>query len=165
MKYCRLQINKILVYIAILTKLILFFIAYRNMRPSSIIIMSIATIPIVFLLSHVSSSPQGWSYPGLWYYSTLPSFYNYRRQVSPPPTPISDPSNAPHPVKNQQQPSHRDKPSPKKIHTSAIRDRCEPKNWGNLVGKCRMSCDTYGGVCTETLITTDCGCTGELIVK
>ena len=137
------------------------------MRLSSISIMSIATIPIVFLLSHVSSSPQGWTYPGLWYYSTLPSFYNYRRQVSPPPIPISEPSNTPHPIQNQQQhqQSHRDKPSPKKVHTSAIRDRCEPKNWGNLVGKCRMSCDTYGGVCTETLITTDCGCTGELIVK
>ena len=126
-------------------------------------IINISTALLLLLSNYVSTIPQGWHYPGLWYYSTLPNLYHYRRQVHTP-IPIShEPPSTP---LIQAQPQLRSINAPvQNAHSSMIHDRCEAKNWGNLVGKCRMSCNAYDGTCTETLITTDCGCTGDLIVK
>ena len=127
-------------------------------------IIRIATTLTILISSYVSTLPQGWRYPGLWYYSTLPNVYHYRRQVHTP-IPISPEPPSVHLV--QSPPQHRsiNTPTHQNVHSSMVHDRCESKNWGNLVGKCRMSCNSYDGSCTETLITTDCGCTGELHVK
>ena len=127
-----------------------------NFTKSSMNIWCIAIFLGISCSNRVGGMPQGWTYPGLWVYSTLPNLYNFRRHA---PIPISQPQS--------QTPSHRAIPSKTRNvpSSSMIRDRCEPKNWGNLVGKCRMSCNLYDGSCTETLITTDCGCSGELNVK
>ena len=124
------------------------------------------TTTLIILISHyvnVKTMPQRWTYPGLWYYSSLPNMYHFRRQVH---TPISiAPAEPPTPPRIQA-PALRSIGAPKRnVHSSMVHDRCEAKNWGNLMGKCRMSCNSYDGTCTETLITTDCGCTGELHVK
>ena len=133
---------------------------------------------VVLITNYVQTFPQSWNYPGLWYYSHLPSVYHFRRQVHPPqqqpfsqilkapfrPSPYVNPSSTLPQSPSLLQQSRSILP-PKRKTPSMIRDRCEKKNWGNLVGKCRMSCNIYDGTCTETLITTDCGCDGVLNVK
>ena len=127
----------------------------------------------ILITNYVQTLPQTWTYPGLWYYSHLPNLYHFRRQVHPPlQQPFSQISKAPIPQPPPLPPSSPLLQQPRSIlppkrntHSSMIHDRCERKNWGNLVGKCRMSCNLYDGTCTETLITTDCGCNGELHVK
>ena len=143
------------------------------MMVSTANIAGLTSALFILLINYVQAFPQSWSYPGLWYYSNLPNLYHFRRQVHPPqqlpfsqipqaPIPPSPPLPLSPPLLQQPRSIL---PPKRNTHSSMIHDRCEQKNWGNKVGKCRMSCNLYDGTCTETLITTDCGCNGELHVK
>ena len=117
-------------------------------------IMLVAAILCACIINCDGNIHPALSYPGLWYYAPLPNTYHRQRQVYG----IVGPENI-HAATPYHQNLHQN------VHSTMIHDRCEPKNWGNLVAKCRMSCNAYDGMCTETLITTDCGCDGRLIVK
>lgn len=111
-------------------------------------IMLVAAILCACIINCVGSMHPVWTYPGLWYYSTLPYIYHKPRQVHPSVVPENIPLVKPyHRSINQN------------VHSAMVHDRCEPKNWGNLVGKCRMSCNAYDGMCTETLIPQIVGVT------
>ena len=121
-------------------------------------IMLVATISTNFIPICDGNMQPIWTYPGLWYYSTLPRLYHSPRQV--PILPHTTPN-----VPFIQPPLHRSISTATNLYSTMVHDTCESRNWGNLVGKCRMSCNLYDGTCTETLITTDCGCNGKLVVQ
>ena len=126
-------------------------------------IMLVAAILCACIINCDGNIHPAWTYPGLWYYSALPIVYHRQRQVYGPVVPEN--IHAVNPYHQRINQNLHSTVVHQNVHSTMVHDRCEPKNWGNLVGKCRMSCNAYDGMCTETLITTDCGCDGRLIVK